>query len=114
MSGGKSNQEYWRLYKLNNKDKIKQSVIMYREKTRERLYDILGRECKCGVNDIDVLQFDHINNDGNIGRKLFGSAGNELSYYSRRPDEAVKRFQVLCANCNIKKNKVYLSTLYHI
>ena len=65
---------------------------------RESLFDILGRSCVlCGNTDIDVLQFDHINNDG------YKDRGKE-QYYINNPVEARKTLQVLCANCHIKKH----------
>jgi len=55
----------------------------------------------CGISDIDVLCLDHINGSGYQDNKLRKS---NLSYALRRegyPDG----FQVLCANCNLKKAK---------
>ena len=57
---------------------------------------------RCGIDDIDVLCLDHINNDGNIHRKHKRGAGT-VYYKWLRNHHFPKGFQVLCANCNLKK-----------
>lgn len=59
----------------------------------------------CGEQDIDVLCLDHIEGKGNQHRKEdIKSRGSGLYYWVARnnyPDG----FQVLCANCNIRKTR---------
>lgn len=59
--------------------------------------------CKrCGITDLDVLCLDHIDGGGTKDRLYSNHAGSNLHYFLRRngyPDG----FQVLCANCNLKK-----------
>jgi len=64
----------------------------------------------CGVTDIDCLCLDHIQNNGAAHRKELGvgsRSSNGVNMYA-----AVKRegfpvgLQVLCANCNMKKEIV--------
>ena len=65
---------------------------------RETLFDILERSCSiCKNTDIDVLQFDHINNDGYKDQ-------HKEEYYINNPLNARKTLQVLCANCHVKKH----------
>lgn len=56
----------------------------------------------CGITDIDVLCLDHINNDGAEHRKLAGRAGT-VTYGWLKKRGYPDGFQVLCANCNLKK-----------
>ena len=64
---------------------------------------------KCGESDIDVLCLDHINDDGAEHRKKLGISGRGSAGTSTY--EALKRegypegLQVLCANCNLKKEQ---------
>lgn len=61
----------------------------------------------CGHGDIDVLCLDHVNDDGAMHRgssKTNKLCGSKLySWLIRTGYEAGKAFQVLCANCNLKK-----------
>jgi len=59
----------------------------------------------CSITDIDILSIDHINNDGAKHRKLIGqvrTAGASIYYWLKR-NGYPKGFQVLCYNCNMKK-----------
>lgn len=56
----------------------------------------------CGQGDIDVLCLDHINDDGAAHRK---EIGREAFRWAIRNDYP-PIFQVLCYNCNIKKERV--------
>ena len=59
--------------------------------------------CKrCGVNDIDVLCLDHVNDEGHDHRKHTNGSGT-ASYKWLREHQFPEGFQVLCANCNLKK-----------
>ena len=70
---------------------------------KKQYFEKLGQhKCeKCGIDDIRVLQFDHIHNDGNKMRK----SGSRLEGSQYRNDMELfkKTFQVLCANCNVLK-----------
>lgn len=78
-----------------------------------RLFDLLGRKCSnpnClvpgGCSDVRCLQFDHIEGGGMIERlNKFKSNNMMYRYYAANPEEAKKRLQVLCANCNWIKRK---------
>lgn len=56
----------------------------------------------CGETEVDFLCLDHINNDGNVKRKLIGS-GNVFYFWLRKNKYPQMSIQVLCANCNLKK-----------
>ena len=63
---------------------------------------------RCDFSDIRALQIDHINGDGHLERKR-NNGNNKKVYFSiafrMNKEEAKKRYQVLCANCN--QIKVY-------
>ena len=74
---------------------------------KESLVHILGQYwCqKCGQHDKRCLQLDHINGGGcyEYGRTAtskFSSVKKMQLYYIQHPEEARKKLQVLCANCN--------------
>ena len=76
----------------------------YYRKLRQEIIEKYGGKCaKCGINDVRVLQIDHINNDGNKHRKVITTA--QLPRWLKR-NGYPKEFQILCANCNwIKKTE---------
>ena len=75
-----------------------------REKLRNQIFDIIGRQCiKCGFLDIRALQFDHINGDGYKESKKRGILGKTLRYLRDNPELCKQTLQTLCANCNTIK-----------
>ena len=67
---------------------------------KSAVFELLGKTCvSCGFNDIRALQIDHINGGGNKHR--LNSHGRTIYYLIlANPDESIKKYQVLCANCN--------------
>lgn len=69
----------------------------------------------CGIVDIRVLVFDHVNNDGykerNKDGKRIGQTIKICNYIINNPEEAKKKYQVLCHNCNHIKQLKYYDTL---
>jgi hypothetical protein len=58
------------------------------------------RCAKCGEQDLRVLCLDHINGEGNRHRNSHGG----VTYYRwLRNNSFPEGFQILCANCNMKK-----------
>lgn len=96
---------------ISGLDVIKRNGVEYRDKLRLDLFEIIGSTCvSCGHDDIRVLQFDHIYDDGATERKRFSCSRALLIYYRQHPDEARKRLQTLCANCNWAKRYKKLQT----
>ena len=59
---------------------------------------------KCGQGDMDVLCVDHISHGGTKHRKEIGAFNNSSSFYCWIiKNDYPPGFQILCANCNIKK-----------
>jgi len=78
----------------------------YREgrdyRLRERLYNLYGDRCnKCGCPDSEVLELDHVRNDGGGSRRPSSRATRRAAARSRDPHT----FQILCRNCNQRKEK---------
>jgi 5-methylcytosine-specific restriction endonuclease McrA len=81
------------------------------QKAKKEVFDFLGRVCvNCGEDDIDVLQIDHIDNDGHLEREWIKGKTMRLSYgvigaaLRRGEGNLIKsKLQTLCANCNVKK-----------
>ena len=67
---------------------------------KSQIFDLLGRECaNCELDDMRVLEIDHINGGGRQARKNTGS----LNYYTkilREIEDGSDNYRVLCKNCN--------------
>lgn len=96
-------------YGYNNICRACKNIALYKQraKVKRLVFEAYGGECrKCGVSDIDVLNLDHIADDGNLRRKKFkGRCGVTGVHFYR---ELIRKkfppgLQVLCANCNCKK-----------
>ncbi len=100
-------KEYSKQWHTENQEKQNNKRKYQYNEWKERLYDILGRECvKCGFEDSRALQFDHINGKGGKNHRKYGSGFNR--YFAKRPELALALLQVLCANCNwIKRVEEY-------
>lgn len=59
---------------------------------------------RCGHGDLDVLCLDHVYNNGNIHRETTNRLGGRAYAYLIKTGYAeADMYQVLCANCNLKK-----------
>jgi hypothetical protein len=86
------NKEYKKRRDNVYKAKIKLEVLTY--------YSNGTPKCaQCGIKDVDVLCIDHINGGGHQ------EGGISLRCWLKRTNYP-KGFQVLCANCNLKKEIV--------
>lgn len=85
-----------RIRKENSK-----SVVDWRNRTKRKLVDLLGGECKhCGYKkSIKALQFHHTNPK----KKDFTISGKSWSF-KRLKKEALKCI-LLCANCHIEEHE---------
>uniref|UniRef100_A0A6M3J7Z6 Uncharacterized protein n=1 Tax=viral metagenome TaxID=1070528 RepID=A0A6M3J7Z6_9ZZZZ len=57
----------------------------------------------CGEDDLLVLCIDHINGGGTKERKSLGMRGGMQFYFWLRGKGFPEGYQVLCANCNLRK-----------
>jgi hypothetical protein len=71
------------------------------EEKREQCFRLLGNKCvRCKEKDRDVLQIDHIYGGGTKERKKTNSLTRCVKVLNNP-----SQYQILCANCNIKKKK---------
>lgn len=69
------------------------------EAVKAQIFRRLGNKChRCGEPDLLVLQIDHIKGGGTKERQGISS----LARY-QKVLENIKKYQILCANCNIRK-----------
>lgn len=100
-------------WRKENPDKFNASRYLHRDKLKLEImkhYSIseIPQCAKCGVVDIDCLCLDHINNDGSVQRKLLkithrGLENGGSTYSILKKMGYPDGLQVLCANCNLKK-----------
>lgn len=80
------------------------SMIAYHEKLKNAVINVLTNgegTCRwCGQGDQDVLTVDHINDDGAEHRRKIDG---RKTYSWLADNDYPPGFQVLCFNCNVKK-----------
>lgn len=70
-------------------------------KQRVEAIQAYGGKCvECGVDDLDMLCLDHINNDGAEHRKQYRSTMERWAKTHNYPPDVL---QILCHNHNMKK-----------
>lgn len=92
----------WSKDKPNGVSYCKPCGNMYSARRREKAFEKLGHECRiCGEKDKNVLEIDHVNNDGSEKRK----SGEDMNLTNRvyTGVRSVRDLQILCANCNAVK-----------
>lgn len=95
-------KEFQRQYYQDNKQRLDAYASAWRAKRRIELITALGGACvHCGEPDADVLDFDHINDDGAAHRRET-KRRNVVDLLSVCPEDVVK-YQLLCKNCNWRK-----------
>jgi len=102
---------YNKIYRQANKEKIRVYDRAYRRVCNAKLArQVLEHYSKgtprcayCGETDPIVLQIDHIDGGGNKHRKTLG---NVHLYSWLKKQGYPEGFQVLCANCNIRKYRL--------
>jgi len=89
-----------RKWRNNHMKQRRNYECIYFGKIRKKVIEILGNKCvRCGINDIRVLQIDHIKPCGSKNRKNL-----HLIYKEILQNLNQKEYQLLCSNCNwIKK-----------
>jgi hypothetical protein len=72
---------------------------------KQKVMNMFGGKCGCGQSDIDVLEIDHINEDGAYRRRT----GEDQSIYLKliSGKRSMEGLQILCANCNAEKTYKY-------
>ena len=89
----KSSKEYYN--SQYNKD--------WRLKIRFEVIEAYGGKCNCcGETEQDFLCVDHIDNDGNLHRKLVKT---NIYQWLKKNNFPKDNFQLLCADCNLSKSK---------
>ena len=96
----RTNKREWNIKNdVNRKDREKRYIIKNEVISH---YSGGSNSCdKCGVNDLDMLCLDHVNNDGNVHRKKVGKS----IYHWAKKHGYPQIFQVLCWNCNFLKSR---------
>lgn len=80
----------------------KHCANLYVINRKQKVMNLFGCKCaKCGETDINVLEVDHINNDGSDKRK----SGEDKNIYLKLAsgERNTDGLQLLCANCNFEK-----------
>jgi hypothetical protein len=96
-------REYMRAYNAKNRERVNAN---HRERARERYakwkakaHKALGGCCSdCRINDVRVLQIDHVNGGGRKHRMSVGGV-KLFEHVVDHPEE----YQLLCANCHMIK-----------
>lgn len=72
--------------------------------TVEMVYKLMGNKCNCcGETETHKLTLDHIDNDGAQARRDRKEYGMKLYNMLLEDPSRIKRFQLLCWNCNMSK-----------
>lgn len=75
----------------------------YRDRIRLEMVQAYGGACcECGEDDPIVLVLDHINDDGQVDKKL-GLGGFKAYMALRKQGWPKTRHQLMCHNCNFRK-----------
>ncbi len=100
--------DYWKNINDKRYEYLKIRNYLYTEALYIYALDILceseNHMCfSCKENDLRCLQFDHINGGGEADRRIGMSGDTLYRWVIKNPDEAKKKFQILCSNCNWRK-----------
>lgn len=108
----------------NNREKYNAQKAKYRDKLKLEVFNHYWKwEIKCTIcwfNDIDTLCLDHIENNWNIHRKEMWVTKRAWinTYEVLRKQWYPEWIQILCANCNLKKEikrkrEIRLKNIYY-
>lgn len=115
MSSKLGRHQYYLLHKDRLIEQSRQYNLVYRSVLKPT---VLGhysggetpRCARCGVDDIDILTIDHISGNGNEHRRRIGVTSGWHFYEWLKRNDFPDGYQVLCFNCNMKKQMVGRTT----
>lgn len=98
-------KKYMAAWAVKNRKKAYEAARRSIDKLRQDTFDAYGGRCKdCGETDLIVLVLDHIKDDAAIDRAVTGKRGGFHLYRRLRLAGFPQgRYQVLCHNCNFRK-----------
>lgn len=95
-------KEIQKRYRDSHKEKLSVSNYISYKELRDTVISHYGGKCICcGETIKSFLQIDHVNNDGNISRKVHGRGARFYKWIIR--NNFPETLQILCANCNTSK-----------
>lgn len=90
--------KYRKEYADKNRKTINEKKRVYANKWKTEAMTVLGNACcVCGIDDLRVLEIDHIDGGGNQHRKR---RSRESIWREIAIGETTSKFQLLCANCH--------------
>lgn len=94
----------WSNHTKRSYEQVLKDHTAYRQRLKDAVYALLGRKCaKCGFEDSRALQIDHINGGGKADiQKIVRGESSRVAYHKAilSNPEALRCYQILCANCN--------------
>lgn len=100
-------RRYNEAYRAKNRQALADKQRKYRRALKREALEHYGETCAvCGIDDLRVLQIDHIENNGNIERASLGGQGfaGHTFYLWLRKQGWPEGYQTLCANHNLIKH----------
>lgn len=99
-----------RYYQAHKHEQKEQRRIYNHQRLRRIKLEVLSHYSggppyclQCGIDDLDVLCIDHIDGGGEKHRRNLGVLSGSSFYSWLQRERYPEGFQVLCANCNLKK-----------
>jgi len=112
------NSEYYKKHKKRIDLNYRRYYLRTRDILRKQAFKILanGKSIRCAKHgqwgccqnslDLDILQIDHINNDGANQRRQISSGPMWYRWIINNPEKAKATLQIICANAQWKKRRM--------